>query len=217
MNSLTIPITSHLTGATQIVNNSLRELMKSQQIFGDVSRYPFGKVNAFQAMGDTSMLKLARSSTFRGLVTQVSPTIQVEKPIKQYLERHPFDEIVAEAKELGVTELSADEQAAAAQILEERPEVAQLVKRSKGYAALTPGQRVFVLTVISSAVWLVVAFGVLYVQTGFPWTQALLDDLGITPKDAAAGSRNAVLGTGALNELAQRHQTKPVADDAPDN
>ncbi|MFJ6416503.1 hypothetical protein [Paeniglutamicibacter sp. NPDC091659] len=142
---------------------------------------------------------------------------ELTDPLAEYLKNDPFKDLLDQAHDWGIDELGDEEKAASEQILEAHPEIASAVSESAGYSKLSPGQRVLVMGMVSITVWLMVAFGVLYVQTEFPWTEALLEDLGLTPTEAANKASGVVAGVGTLNELVQAKQSKPDAGTEPGN
>lgn len=208
---------SNWLGASAVIGFSMNRMFESQHSFINVFAANIGAASLAKTFNFNVLQGLSKHVEFKSVIASTQWTRTVEEPLRDYLSDDPFPEIQELAEALGIDELDEEQQAVVAEIQEARPEIVTIVTASPGYSLLSPQQRILILGIVTIAVWCIVAIGVVYVETEVPWLKALLEDIELTPTEAANKASAAVGGTGTLGELIRHMSTGKEPEVQPDN
>lgn len=208
---------SNWLGASAVIDFSMKSMIESQQLFANAFAANIGAAGLAKTFNFNVLQGLSKHVEFKNMMASAQWTTKVEEPLREYLEDDPFPEIQELVEELGIEELDEEQQAVADEILEARPEIAAIVTSSPGYSLLSPQQRVLVLGIVTIAVWCIVVLGVVYVEAEVPWLRALLEDIELTPTEAANKASAAVGTTGTLSEIVRLMTSAREPEVQPDN
>lgn len=187
---------SNWIGASKAIDFGFTRMLQSQYSFADAFAANIGTLDIAKTFNFNALQGLTKSVEFKKMMASPRWSTTIEQPLREYLEDDPFSKLEELAEELGIEELSEEQEEFAAEFLKSQPSIATAITATPGYWDASPAYRALVVRIIAIAVGMYVGFGVLVLEKDHPLISSLATDLGILPLIAGTAAGSGVIKIG---------------------